>query len=379
MIVYALDTAYNTLEALDAYIELIWTERYRTYGDFELYLPVSFCADTVNLAKGNYLCLPESDRYMIIEDSTTDVKFSNNKPCYKLVGRSLESILDRRIIWKQIDYSGTIHNLVKRILTENIISPSNSARRIPNFTFEDSSGGRMGETVSNIELHGENVLDIIEDICASYDLGYKITPTANGGFKFKLYAGVDRSYTQNTNPWVVFSPKYENISETQLLEKMSKYKNTACVYNEYTRSIYNSVSEENEEETIRSEVEVYNKLGAVSGLARKEVYVSSSASHNRNDGSDTPYSTSEYRNILVEEGKKELSEHAMTSAFTGKLEPYRQFVLGRDFDLGDIVSIENQYGQKGRCRVIEVIRSSSSSGENILPAFENADYDKIVT
>ena len=239
--------------------------------------------------------------------------------------------------------------------------------------------------------HGENVLTVIQEICETYQLGFKVTPSGSGGFSFKLYAGTDRSHTQNAVPPVVFSPKYENISETILVENSSGYKNTACVYNEYTKRIEHQTVETKssggydyedtittyEEVLVKSEVEVYNGLGAVSGLDRKEIYIDSSKSHKKDD--DTEYTQAEYNSILTAEGKDTLGDYAMTAAFTGTLEPYRQFVLGRDFDMGDIVSIENEYGKKGRCRVIEIIHHSSSSGESVYPSFENADSDKITS
>ena len=374
MIVYVLDPQYNTVDVIDSFVELIWSVRYKQAGDFELFLPIDYCMRPT-LKKGNYLYLPESDRRMVIEDSTRTKKHKNGDNHFKLSGGSLETILNRRVIWKQIDYTGTVHNLIKRILTENVISPANSARRIPNFTFIDSSGGRMGETIS-VELHGENVLDVIEDLCEEYDLGYKVLPSGAGGFTFQLYAGVDRSYSQNVNPWVVFSPKYENIADTTLSEKQSKYKNTALVYNEENIHYYNEGVEN--EEVRRTEVEVYNKLGAVSGLDRKEIYIGSSLSHTRDDGSDTRYSDSEYRQLLSAEGKSELSEYDLVSGFSGTMDFTRQFEIGRDFNLGDIVSIEDEYGQKGRCRAIEIIYSCSSKGESIKPAFENVEDKQIV-
>lgn len=384
MILYVLNKSYETVDIIDTYVELIWADRFRECGDFELYLPVNYCVRGT-LAKGNYLHLPKSDHYMIIEDSTTTTQpAGKGDPSFKLIGRSLESILDRRIIWPQIDYSGTVHGLIKRILTENVIDPSMTNRKISNFTFTDSSGGRMDEYIS-AQYHGENVKDVIESLCSEYNLGYRVRPQGSGGFDFTLYSGEDRSYSQETNPWVVFGPKYENIADTTLAETNSKYRNTAMMFNEYQHTYQvphtdpdtGETTTESVTELVRSEVEVFNKLGSVSGLDRKEIFINSNISHN--DANGNYIDPSLYRHLMSAEGKKELEEYTRTSAFIGSCETYRQFVLGRDFNLGDIVSIENEYGQKGRCRVIEVIYSSNKNGESILPTFENADDTKITT
>ena len=44
-------------------------------------------------------------------------------PTLIVKGRSLESVLDRRIIWGQIILDGNLQTEIERILDENIINP----------------------------------------------------------------------------------------------------------------------------------------------------------------------------------------------------------------------------------------------------------------
>lgn len=376
MLLYVLDQDFETLELIDNFIELIWAERYRTCGDFELYLPVNMCVDPY-LTKGNYLHMKGSDQYMIIEDTKTITNAkADAESMHKIVGRDLSSILDRRVIWKQIDFTGTVQNLIKKILNENVISPANPNRAIPNFVFIESSGGRMDEEIQNIQFHGENVLEVIRSLCEVFDLGFKVLPHGVGGFSFQLYAGVDRSYEQDVNPWVVFSPEYENLAGTTLLEKTSTYKNTALVYNEWVTREYSGADVT--EDVVKTEVEVFNSFGEVAGLDRKEIFVQSYANHTKNDVGSTQYTDAEYEEILKSEGRADLADYEIASAFTGEFEHNGQFVINRDFSMGDIVSVENEYGQRGRCRIIELIYSQSDTGETVIPSFENVDGSAIV-
>ena len=41
MYIYVLDKTLKRIGLIDNYVSLIWTTRYYTYGDFELYLPVT--------------------------------------------------------------------------------------------------------------------------------------------------------------------------------------------------------------------------------------------------------------------------------------------------------------------------------------------------
>lgn len=51
-------------------------------------------------------------------------------------------------------------------------------------------------------------------------------------FRFALRRGVDRSYNQLANPWVVFSPGYENLIRTDYLNSNTAYRNVALVAGE---------------------------------------------------------------------------------------------------------------------------------------------------
>ena len=93
---YILDESFAHIYLVDAFESMIWTDRYDEAGDFELYLSAESSA-LGYLKHGYYLWNKHSDRLMIIEtiEITTDVE--NGSHC-KVTGRSLESILDRRII-----------------------------------------------------------------------------------------------------------------------------------------------------------------------------------------------------------------------------------------------------------------------------------------
>lgn len=86
------------------------------------------------LQNGYYIKRTDTDRVGIIETKTTQTNEETGD--YIIVsGRMLESILDRRIVWQQTTLNGSINESLHRLLAENAISPSESARQIPNFTF----------------------------------------------------------------------------------------------------------------------------------------------------------------------------------------------------------------------------------------------------
>ncbi len=48
-------------------------------------------------------------------------------------------------------------------------------------------------------------------------------------FVFELYAGFDRSYDQTENPYVIFSPKFENIINSNYIESKASLKTVTLV------------------------------------------------------------------------------------------------------------------------------------------------------
>ena len=104
MDLYILDKSLETIGIIDVFTSVIWTKRYFSAGDFELYLPAS--SNNIKLLQtGNYVKRLDDDTVMIIEkiQITTDAETGN---FLTVSGRSLEILLARRIVWKQTIFLG---------------------------------------------------------------------------------------------------------------------------------------------------------------------------------------------------------------------------------------------------------------------------------
>ena len=99
-----LDRNFQLVYVLDAYESMIWVDRLYEPGSFELYTPVT--REIIDYCRpDNYVVNPESEHTMIIEDISIESDAESGDHI-KVVGRSLESILDRRIVWKQTTIEG---------------------------------------------------------------------------------------------------------------------------------------------------------------------------------------------------------------------------------------------------------------------------------
>lgn len=352
MEVYILNENFEMVYLIDSYTSLIWTDRYYKAGDFELYLPTS----SENLAKFTpdyYLWNKDSEHLMIIEDIKTnaDVESGNN---LTVTGRSLESILDRRIVWNKTEINNTsLQDAFEKLIDENIIGTHNGSsvsgfvpeRKINNFKFERSTDPAITTLTLEAQYDGENLYDIITKVCEDKKIGFKITLNSNNQFVFKLYAGTDRSYSQSTNPYVVFSPNFENIINSEYTETKSTYKNVVLV-----------VGQGDEPKKVAAGELV------VSGLGRRETYLQESNLDSNN--TDNQYK---------EKGTEELKNHKIEKVFEGEVETSKIFIYQTDYYIGDILELEDEYGRQSRTRVIEFIRNQDDSGFKAYPSFEVVD------
>lgn len=348
-----LDENLNASSVLDTYESILWTDRYNKCGDFEIYTSMS---DTVlsRIKQDYYIWTRDSEHVMIVEDIqiTSDAEDGNN---LIVVGRSLESVLDRRIIWKQTVLSGNFQNGIKKLLDENVISPTDESRKINNFIFVESTDPAVTSLTLEAQFTGDNLYEAICDLCASKDIGFKITLTDDGKFAFQLYAGADRTYDQLINPHVVFSPSFENIINSNYLESKKSLKTVTLVAGEG-------------EGSDRKTKEVAISSGGGSGLGRRELYTDA-----RDISSTTDNGTlteAEYNSQLEQRGKEKLADNTVTKTFEGEMETSKMFVYGEDFFMGDMVQIVNEFGIEAKARVVEMIHSQDENGIDFYPTFE---------
>lgn len=365
--IYILDKNFVSVCLVDKFESFIWTERYREAGDFELYLFASSDA-LVYATHGNYLWLEGTDRMMIIETTeiTTDVENGNH---LRITGRSLESILSRRIIWHQVTVSGGIQAVIKQLITSEIISPSLSARAISNFIFVDSTNSYIASCeIEEVQYLGDNLYDVIVDICSVFDVGFKVTYNFNTGkFEFRLYYGEDRSYDQDTNPWVVFSPEFDNIITSDYIESSAAYKNVNLIAGEEPDS---------ESGNARKFVYVDDDSVYISGLERREMFTDGSSNKQKykdEHDQEIELTDSEYIAVLKEKALAEIykKENKRSKSFDGEMNTTRGFMYDVDFLLGDIIQMQNEYGLGSPARVVEMIRSQDTNGIQMYPTFES--------
>lgn len=377
-----LDKNYDGIAMIDTFTSAIWTVRYDEAGDFEIYTPVRL--DYIQAMQiGNYLWNRDSDRLMVIE--TVEIETDAEEgPQLIVTGRSLESILDRRIVTSSQNFSGNLQSVLFAIIQNEVIS-SGGTRRIPGFSLKTSSDSRITSiSISELSIRGENVYDVVCSLCQANKVGWRILPKGAGGFEFELYVGVDRSYAQSVNPYVTFSPSFENLLNSNYIKSLKSYKNSIYAVGTYQKEVIlqNKYKDDNgewvvEEQTTYEEAEVvtwqYSETATPSGLARREMFIDNGGVNDGEQGGE--YAT--WNAVNKEKAIAELGEHQTTTAFEGELEATRQYIYREDFNIGDIVQVENEFGITGTVYISEIVFSQDANGITITPTFTSTEDETI--
>lgn len=340
---------------LDEYESFIWVDKFYEPGTFELYTKVTNYILS-NIKADDFLQISESDHTMIVEDISIESDIENGDHI-KIVGRSLESMLDRRIVWTQTNLECALYTGIATLLDNAIVNPQIADRKINDFIYKLDPNKDLNTKIKALTMDhqytGDSLLDVITGLCSEKKVGYKITLNEYNQFVFELYSGEDRTYNQDQNPFVVFSPSYGNIINSNYTEKSSVVKNVALVAGEG-------------EGTSR----ITSTVGSASGFARKEVYVDAK------DIRKESLATNKYLAKLNSKGVDKLNEiNKNRKEVDGKCDTSTLYKYGRDFFLGDIVQIENEYGMESPSRVTEFTWSSSSSGLETYPTFATEEEE----
>jgi hypothetical protein len=286
--IYIYDKDFNSIGVLDQYQSFIWTDRYSEPGDFELYINHFKGWDDI-LIPGNYVKILDSkDEYMIIEDVKTEWDYTGQRTVL-ITGRSLDSILDRRIIlspiyfnivqsdditpslWYNVD-EGNINKIVYKIIRENCIDTSDkdlfhgfrdgddkerppfyyyivnlsyndsqgerkSKRSIPNLVYDvgDENASEFYRSQNPYNIHFENisVLDAITSLCRKYQLGFKMVWRIDDREYIHPYPPTHGQYCLMASLYdgvdrsddILFSPSLNNLASLSVTEYNSKNKN----------------------------------------------------------------------------------------------------------------------------------------------------------
>lgn len=354
MDIYIMNGLQGITGIVETFRSCIWNVQYFDKNDFELVVPAT--KENINMLQiGAYLVRDEDikngeyNNVMIIKDYQLDFDPENGW-LLTLRGAGLKTIVGQRIVWAQTNLSGLAEVGIRSVITDNIIAPSDNGRKIDDFILDEINNF---QDEIELQLFGENIADWLVEICKTYNYGWDVY-IKNNKYIFKLYKGINRTYSQNEVAPVVFSPEFDNLLTSSYSYDKTDFKNAALVGGEGEGTSQRTAS-----------------VGTAEGLDRFETYIDGSGVSSNGE----IITVEQYTEMLEEFGQSQLDQTAMTQKFSGEIEPSGLYVINQDYFLGDVVQIENEKGIKATPRIIEIIYAVDESGSSVVPTFSEWEVE----
>lgn len=245
-------------------------------------------------------------------------------------------------------YKGTVEAVMRSIILDNFIKPTDPSRLFPFLTLKAING--IGEKIT-IQSTNKNVYDLLTELAKSYNVGWRIVPNFEAStYDFVIYKSDDRSDE------VYFEDESgsNNILYAEYSDSVENFRNVAYVFGEG-------------EGAERKQV----LIGNARGWDRHEVTIDARDIQSETD-EDTTLSNTEYDSLLKQRGNEKLTEYAAEEFLDIKTlsdvqSPYQ---YKRDYFLGDKVQIIHQrWGLSKVDQIIKVTHIWESSGYRLDQTF----------
>jgi Siphovirus ReqiPepy6 Gp37-like protein len=348
MEVYILDSLYRRIAVVDKFESLIWAERMRAAGDFELHI-VSSAQNRNLFVPGVNLAVNTSTRIMTVEtvqDSTDD----EGRRILKITGPSLENVLRHRIIamddagewvpWEsdEDDPRAIATDMFHDICVTGILNAGDIISGVTEGSFYPTD---TIDEPSDLIVYIPDIQDLytgLKDLCDAYMMGFRLVrhPVTNTLY-FDVYMGSDRTTAQTALGAVVFSPDLDNLRNTNRLTSSALFKNVAYVVNDTDHEV----------------VYLDDVDPGIAGFERRVLYVSC----------DEGLTSEE----MIQKGVDELSKNRMMSALDGQLATLTSYIYEVDYYLGDLVELRDDDGTTSNMQVTEQIFIHDKEGERAYP------------
>lgn len=364
----------DLLGEISNYESLFFVRSWHGIGDLELRIN-RYKQYTDTLQKGNIIVVG-NDRhkaYIILHKEIELNESGKASENWLIKGLELKVVAGQRITLPPSttaydNKSGAAETVMKHYIRNNIVNPIDIKRKIPQLILANDLGRGTGV---NWQSRFKNIAEEMAEISLFSNLGWNVRIDYDlRKWMFDVSEGRDLSVNQFINPPVIFSPKFDNIKNMQYVDSDLNYRNTAYIAGQG-------------EGIDRRVVE----LGQSTGLSRYELFVDARDVEEETDveGQEPiPRPVQEIINDLINRGNQRLAEmiqerfmeaqimtpikgidikkqlHFATQfqiveSVLTKEKNFSSFIYEEDWDLGDIVTVQNNdWGITLDTRITEV-------------------------
>lgn len=364
-----LDENLKKVDILRKYTFAQYSDRFRDVGTFVI---------NVRILRENLYLLNKNKQYYVLFDGKVfgkieSIKRNSDSEYEKMIelrGRLSPVLFTERVVTGTLNFKGNTAQLV-RTLVENEITKDVNSDRYVNINIKYDNEEYLNSICSKVDkqITGGYVWDGMKPVLEQDKLGLFFVPNVTTeqqqgeevtnipSWNLTISAGVDRTKgNKQGNTPVVFSQSLSNIERTEYGLDVSKFRNVAYVAGEGEadkRKWY--------EIHLNSEQANKNK-----GWKRKELWIDARDIQSKNNDGAV-ISQTEYEQLIKQRANEKFAENTTVESYSGTIfEANKQYTYGRDYKIGDFVTIiDKELGISVNVQVTEVIKSLQEFGEII--------------
>lgn len=338
MEIYVYDQNLYRKGIIENHTSLQWHRKYYECGTFELHAPVTD-RNLKLLRSGNIISIGSKKEAAVIRGDQTEEESTLVNEIVR-TGYFLPVYFKDRLTGPLFNFSGTVEAAMRYMI--------NRAEPIPSLQIAEGIGD---ETKVEFQATYKNLLSHIEKIARYAEIGFRVVPDFKSKtMTFETYKGINRAQAQGKNPRVIFSESYENLNHA---------KHTYSDESHITKVIVGGAGE--------GSSRIYVTVGGGSGHDLREAFLDAK-DINREDMTEEQYLTA-----LRIRGEEFLAEHGIYENFEAEAEADVNFTYGKDYDLGDIVTVQKKkWGKNQNLRITEICEVYEYGGMYVVPTFGDA-------
>lgn len=338
MEIHVYDRYLKRLGTIENQTSLQWHRKYYECGTFELHAPIT--DENLRLLQpGNVITIGKKKEAAVIrgdqceEESTLVNEIVRN-------GYFLPIYFNDRLTGAVFNFSGAsadaMHFMVDRV------------EKIPLLR----SASPVGDTAKVIfQATYKNLLIYLEKLARYAEIGFRVVPDFKSKtMTFETYRGVDRTQAQGKNPRVIFSEAYNNLNQAKHNYSDGTMK---------TKIIVGGAGE--------GQDRIYVIVGGGRGFDLREEFLDAK------DINKDDFSESEYMEALKTRALEYLAENRTIENFEAEIEADVNFTYGKDYDLGDIVTVsKKKWDIIQNLRITELCEVYEYGSMYVVPTFGDA-------
>lgn len=344
-------------EAIGGYLSAMWVERYQDAGEFEIRATLSSGLKDF-LPLETFISRPCTFEVMMVENHEV-IDDNDLDPILIITGRSMFSLLDRRIagIYQVRNgvniqpapyyvYSNYRSLQTVYMINEHINFSNDVNDRFDNIIATSSINDDVVVNTKNVRI--ESLLEAVKSVCGVDDQGFRTLRRspfnvygASDMTNFNIYKGIDKSAT------VIFSYERGDITRAHYLWTNKNYKTTMVVQG--------------------GRCVTYAEIATKTKMDRRMGFMDASDVEGRYPESPSVLVLSWINGDMQLRGFEQMANQKQLTMAQVDISPNTNYYYRRDYNLGDLVMLDGNFGAMQKMRVIEHVEIEDENGNSAHP------------